>query len=364
MSNLNHLYASKKGVVFVDLSQIALSTTMATAEKGSKLDLKEVRHMILSTLKHNVLRFKNEGYEKIVITVDNAKFGYWRRQFADYYKRNRAISRDENKSDFDWEGYFQSLSIVIQELKDNMPYTVIDVKHAEADDCIAVLTKIHLALGWKVLICSSDGDFTQLHTCEDVEQWSPIQKKFVVVKTSSPEEDCLTKIIKGDKKDCVATIKVRGDFYLTKNDGQRVPSTSPSFITDLVGKTDEELFEIFKEDIKISYQKSDKTKKSGNTKGLEYLLKSLRDDFGIEEEKSNVIMANYEVDFIIDLLAKIRMKRFIENRVLIDFNYIREDIKQAIIEAHDTYEPAPRGKMYSYFVRSGLTKLINEINNF
>lgn len=362
--SLDHFYSPKKGVVLVDLSQIALSTTVKTHEPGTKLTLKDVRHLILSTLKHNVLKFKNDGYEKIVIAVDNSKFGYWRRQFADYYKRNRAISRDKNVNDFDWDGYFEALGIVIQELKDNMPYTVIDVKFAEADDCIAVLTKLFIADGWKVLICSSDGDFTQLHTCENVEQWSPIQKKYVKVKSSSPEEDCLTKIVKGDKKDCVASIKVRGDFYLTKNDGQRTPMTSDKFISELVGKTDEELYEIFRQDIEDTYKKSDKTKKSGNTKGLEYLKKSLTLDYGIEIEKAEKIMEKFTPEQIFSILAKFRLKRFEENRVLIDFNYIRDDIKQAILKAYEEYVPQPRGKMYTYFVKSGLSKLITEINQF
>lgn len=389
--NLNHLYDDKDGFLLVDLSQIALATCMQTYEDGTKFTTPEIRHMILSTLRHNVMKFKVDGYSKIAICIDNAKFGYWRRQFADYYKRNRAISREEKKDKFDWEGYFEALAIVIQELKDFMPYYVLDVKHCEADDCIAVLTKYLSEQNFKVRIVSSDGDFTQLHKFDDVDQYSPIQKKFVKVKTSSPEEDCLTKILKGDKKDCVASIKVKGDFYLTGDDGLRTPSTSTDFVSKMVGKSDEELLEEFKIDIQTKLLGVKSGKKWIQTELLEYLgdeieienlfkLKS-RDElielvrkyrirkhlitfYGMDSDKTDIAVERSNLDKLIELLAKIRMKRFQENRVLIDFDYIRDDIKESILDEFKSFKPAPRGKMYSYFVKSGLTKLLKDINSF
>ena len=83
--NLDHLFDDKEGVLLVDLSQIALATVMQTYEPGMKFTVSEVRHMILSTLKHNAFKFKNEGFNKVVICIDNARYGYWRRQEQDYY---------------------------------------------------------------------------------------------------------------------------------------------------------------------------------------------------------------------------------------------------------------------------------------
>lgn len=388
MSNLNYLYDDEvlDGVLLVDLSQIGLSTAMATFHKGEKIPVAEVRSLILSSLKHNVLKFKSEGFKEIIICVDNAKFGYWRRQFADYYKRNRAISREENKNDFDWDGYFEGLTTTLAELKEFMPYYVIDVKHAEADDCIAVLTKYFTTVKrMKVRICSSDGDFTQLHKFPNVDQWSPIQKKFVTVKTSSPEEDKLTKIIKGDKKDCVASIKVKGDFYLCDID-KNTPSTATEFISECVGKSESELMEVFKRDIesKIFGIKSGKKWAFKELELLtpEYIEPSMEKDelfelvhrhrvkdqlitfYGVEESKAYTIAFEKSYEQLITLLAQIRMKRFKENQVLIDFDYIRQDIQDAIMAEYASYKPAPRGKMYSYFVRFGLVKLLPHINDF
>lgn len=388
--NLDHLYDDKEGFLLVDLSQISLATCMQTYEDGTKFTVPEIRHMILSTLKHNVMKFKHEGYNKVAICVDNAKFGYWRRQFADYYKRNRAISREEKKDKFDWEGYFEALAIVIQELKEFMPYFVLDVKFCEADDCIAVLTKYLSEQNYKVRIVSSDGDFTQLHKYEDVDQYSPIQKKFVKVKTSCPAEDCLTKILKGDKKDCVASIKVKGDFYLS-DIVERTPMTSTDFVSEMLNKSDDELFEAFKSDVqnKLLSVKSGKKwiqnelfESIDSAEEIEFLLDSKSKEelieivhknrikynlitfYGMDADKVSSIVDQSDLEKLVTLVAKIRMKRFEENRVLIDFDYIRDDIKTSILEEFKSYKPAPRGKMYSYFVKSGLTKLLKDINSF
>lgn len=355
MATLDHFFNDNlDGANLIDLSQIALATVMHTYEPGTKFTVEMIRKLILSTIKHNALKFKAEGFKHTVIAIDNAKYGYWRRQEEDYYKRNRAIGREEaiEKESFDWEGYFAALGVVIQELKDYMPYYVIDVRHCEADDVIAVLTKYFSLKGWKVRIISSDGDFTQLHKYDNVTQYSPMQKKFVKVKTSCPAEDCLTKVVKGDRKDCVASIKVRGDFWLTyDSENERTPPTKADFVQSLLGKTDDEIYEILRAEIsKKTYHK-----KTGIEAGIKLLnlqgVDTLNEQFD-------------EVEVITDKLAEIQMHRFKRNRVLIDFDYIRDDIAQSILDAYENYKPAPRGKMHSYFIKSGLASLLPDINNF
>lgn len=308
MSDLNCLFAEedqvKEGVILIDLSQIAMATILHTYKEGDKLTTPMVRHLILSTLKFNAFKWKKDGYTKIFICVDNAVNGYWRRDVAYYYKKNRAKAREE--SNWDWEGYFEGLRTVIDEFKQYMPYYVIDIDKAEADDSIAVLTKKFSLEGHPVMIVSSDGDFTQLHKYPNVKQWSPMQKKLVKSKTGSPALDCMVKIIKGDKKDNVASIKVRSDFWYTHVDGERTPSTKMTFVEECL-------------------------------------------DAG---------------ENIKDLLTEEQYKRFLENRVLIDFDYIREDIVANILDCYNNYQLPGRGKIYSYFVKSGLSKLMKEINNF
>lgn len=295
----------KKGCTLIDLSQITIATVMATYNEGDKIDTDTMRHLILSTLKFNALKFKKDGYNEIFLCIDNAKKGYWRKTVASYYKGNRSISRAE--SDWDWDGIYTGLSKVIEEIQENLPYYVINVDHGEADDGIAVLTEHFSKLNYNIMIVSSDGDFTQLHKFPNVKQWSPIQKKFVKPKID-PYMDKLVKIVKGDKKDNIASIKVRGDFHTTKQPGERSPNI---------------------------YQKE-----------LDALSLLLTDE---EIEKS---------------LTAEQFKRFKENRILIDFDYIDENIKQAILKCYTEYKLPKRNKIYSYFVKNGLVKLVNEINNF
>ncbi|HBU6287368.1 TPA: RnaseH, partial [Escherichia coli] len=105
----------KEGICFIDFSQIALSTALVNFPDKEKINLSMVRHLILNSIKFNVKKAKTLGYTKIVLCIDNAKSGYWRRDFAYYYKKNRGKAREE--STWDWEGYFESSHKVIDELK-------------------------------------------------------------------------------------------------------------------------------------------------------------------------------------------------------------------------------------------------------
>lgn len=306
MSNLNDFFAPEDkvvpGVILIDMSQISLATTMHTFEEGQKLTTPMVRHLILSTLKFNVMKFKNE-YPEIIVCLDNAKNGYWRRDYAYYYKLNRKQGREESK--WDWDGYFEGMHTVMGEFKVNMPYPVIDIDKAEADDAIAVLTKKFALEGRPVLIVSSDGDFVQLHKYKGVKQWSPMQKKFVKPKSGSVAVDLMTKLVKGDKKDNVASIKVRSDFWYTHVEGERTPPTKTSFILDMVDAEDP-----------------------------------------------------------MSLLSESEKVRFIENQKLIDFDFIDEKISASILECYNNYQKPPRKKIYPYFVKSGLSKLLQNVNDF
>lgn len=307
MNNLNFLSDDEDkvlpGVLLVDLSQLASATMMHTFKEGEKISVSMMRHLVLSTIKHNVLKFRKDGYEEVIICVDNALPTYWRREFAYYYKKNRAKNREE--STWDWEGYFEGIRTVVDEFKKNMPYIIMDISKAEADDCIAVLTKKLSLEGRKVMIISSDGDFTQLHKFPNVSQYSPMMKKLVKSKTGSPALDLMTKIVKGDRKDCVASIKVRSDFYYTMVIGERTPPTKTKFVEDCLDAED-----------------------------------------------------------ISKLLSETEYKRFLENRVLIDFEYIRDDIKSAILDLYNNYKVPGKNKIYPYFVKSGLSKLLKDVGQF
>lgn len=294
----------KEGICFIDFSQIALSTALVNFKDTDKISLSMVRHLVLSSIKYNVKKARAQGYTKFVLCIDNAKSGYWRRDFAYYYKKNRGEAREA--STWDWAGYFESMHTVVDELQKSMPYVVMNIDKYEADDHIAILTK-HLSLaGHKILIISSDGDFTQLHKYPNVKQWSPMHKKWVKVKNGSAEMDCMTKILKGDKKDNVASVKVRSDFWFTRVEGERTPPMKAQIVEAIAN----------------------------------------------DREQASVILSEAE------------FTRYKENLVLIDFDYIPGEIASSILDYYNSYKIPPRGKIYSYFVKAGLAKLTSNINEF
>jgi len=134
-----------------------------------------------------------------VIDCDNRN--YWRRELFPQYKASRKKSRDS--SGHDWNSIFECLHKIKEELKEHSPYKVIDVDTAEADDIIATLT-IRNSVHQKIMILSSDKDFAQLQKFSNVEQYSPILKKFI--KEPLPAVQLKQMIIRGDKGDGIPNI--------------------------------------------------------------------------------------------------------------------------------------------------------------
>jgi 5'-3' exonuclease len=166
-----------------------------------------VRHMILNTIRTYVKKFKAEFGPNIIIACDNKK--YWRREIFPYYKANRKKSRES--SGHDWNSIFECLNKIRDELREHSPYKVIEVDTAEADDIIAVLSIKHSA-NEKVMILSSDKDFAQLQKYPNVEQYSPILKKFI--KEPLPSAQLKQLVIRGDKSDGIPNILSKDDVFV------------------------------------------------------------------------------------------------------------------------------------------------------
>lgn len=361
MTNINDFFGGEevsKKYALMDFSQICLAAAVVVFPPGEKITKDEMYNVVFNSLTHNIERAKSDGFNNIVLTFDNAKYGYWRRIYADYYKRNRAIAREEaqEKGTFDWDGYFEFLPEIIQGLKESFPYILLNIRHCEADDCIAVMTKFLTNQGHHVRIISSDGDFTQLHKFPNVDQWSPMQKKFVKCKLESPLHDCMSKVIKGDKKDCVSSVKVRQDFYLNHSDGERTPPTSSKVINsivDIVKSVDNYDLDTFKPLIEQIFIDDMATKKK-----IEDVRPRLTQSLGI----MNPAVEELDLEKTKKLIAKLQTNRFMHNRVLIDFDYIPDDITQSIVDEFINYEVQPRSKIYPFLVKHKLIKIIDKMN--
>jgi hypothetical protein len=188
------------GMIIFDFNQVAISNLMQQiGSSKQKVDETLVRHMILNTLRTYVKKFKVSHGPEVVIACDNRK--YWRKEIFPFYKANRKKGRES--SGHDWNSIFECLNKIRDELKENSPYKVIDVESCEADDIIATLA-FKYSPTQKVMILSSDKDFAQLQVFPNVEQYSPILKKFI--KESAPMAQLKELIIRGDKSDGIPNI--------------------------------------------------------------------------------------------------------------------------------------------------------------
>jgi len=184
-------------MIIVDINQIMISNLMVTIHRDN-LELGEdlIRHMVLNSLRGHNKKFRKE-YGQMVIACDSGNV--WRRQAFPNYKAGRKANRE--KSEHDWTMIFDLLSKVKNEIKEFLPYKVIEVESVEADDIIAVLCR---RTNEKVLILSGDKDFIQLHN-DRIKQYNPVLNKFVG-QGENPSIYIREHILKGDRSDGIPNV--------------------------------------------------------------------------------------------------------------------------------------------------------------
>lgn len=218
-------------MIIFDYNQVAISSLMEQIGSSKKpVEENLVRHMILNVIRTYVKKFKETHGPEVVIACDNRN--YWRREYFPQYKASRKKSRDA--SGHDWNSIFECLHKIKEELKEYSPYKVIDVDTAEADDIIATLAILKSA-NEKVMILSSDKDFAQLQKYPNVQQYSPILKKFI--SEPLPAVQLKQMIIRGDKGDGVPNILTQDNVFI--EGGRQKPITEAKIINWLNQKPEE-----------------------------------------------------------------------------------------------------------------------------
>lgn len=271
--------------------------TLTEDDPNSPVELNEdlIRHMVLNSLRAYKVKFQ-EKYGKLVICCDNRD--YWRKKAFTFYKANRKKQRD--KSILDINLIFATINKLRQELIDYMPYRVIDVGLAEADDIIAVLTK-HVHTSENILILSGDHDFVQLHKYPNVDQFAPVKKEFVKPSEFGPVIDLQEQILTGCAGDGI-----------------------PNFLSeDNVLAIGERQKSLSKEKLKRW-----KTQKPENFC-----------DSGM-------------------------LRRWKRNSLLIDFDNIPKDVKNNILEKWNEEFVSTRKHILPYFVKFGLDQLVDHLGEF
>ena len=195
-------------MIIVDLNQIMISNLMVQINGRNAVELSEdfVRHMVLNSLRGHYKRFRDYG--EMIIACDSGNV--WRREVFPNYKASRKKVRD--KSGHDWTKIFEIMSKIKNELKEHMPYKVIEIDTAEADDIIAALVKKSYYTNQNVLILSGDKDFIQLHN-NRVKQYNPVLNKFVG-KGETPSIYIKEHILKGDRSEGIPNVLSDDDVFV------------------------------------------------------------------------------------------------------------------------------------------------------
>jgi hypothetical protein len=229
-------------MILVDMNQISLASLMMHLHinKG-ELDDEMVRHMILNSVRMYRTMF-NEDYGEIVLTYDSR--AYWRKQIFPQYKANRKKNRESDGKD--WNSIFEVLNQIKDEIREFLPYKVVETYGAEADDVIATLCKHYQ--NEKIMIVSGDKDFIQLQKYNNVKQYSPITKKHI----NGVDAVVYIKehILKGDKSDGVPNV-LSPDHTFTDDLRQR-PLTSKKMQSIMAQDIDD-----LDDEVKRNYQRND-----------------------------------------------------------------------------------------------------------
>lgn len=277
----------------MDFSQVCLSGILASGNKDFSEDL--IRHMVLNSIRNFKTRFSEYG--EMILCCDDKN--YWRRQIFPYYKANRKKSREE--SPLDWNLIFDTLNSIKEEIRDNFPYVVIQIESAEADDIIATMVERFGGNGEKIMIVSGDKDFSQLQRYKNVEQYSPITKKFIRVE--DPMVYLYEHVIRGDAGDGVPNILSRDDVFVV---GAR--------------------------------QRPLTTKK----------VKAY-----IDEMNRGIVPFDGEIK-----------RNYMRNIHLIDLSRIPDNIRKQVIEMYSSYEKKDKSKLLNYFIKNKLKNLMSDIQEF
>jgi len=262
--------------------------------------------MVINSIRMYRSKFYKE-YGELVLCYDSKK--YWRKKVFPFYKGTR--KRDREKSNHDWGNIFDVLNKLKDEFKENLPYPTMDIDGAEADDIIAILTKLqgkvnirlqnNMQPPVKVLILSGDKDFIQLQKYKFVKQYNPIQKKYVVT-NGDPKQYILEHTIKGDRSDGI-----------------------PNFLSE-----DDTFVE-------------NKRQKPLTKKNIDMWLDMSPEQF-CRDDKT--------------------LQQYNRNKQLIDFSFIPDEIEKTIIDNYMNIVPNKRGKLYQYFALHRLTEMLDKIGEF
>lgn len=298
--------------ILVDFSQVIISNLMmnrALTKAANKNFIMQdnqildpfsepmVRHMVLNSLRSYRSKFRDK-FGELVICCDSRNV--WRKEFFPLYKAHRKSDREE--SELNWDDIFTTIHKITDEIRDNLPYKVVTVEGAEADDVIATLVHKYgeyMNVGEQILIISGDKDFQQLQKYANVTQYGPVQKKMLA--TNNPERFKKEHIMQGDKSDGIPNFLSPDDAIVAKK--RQRPITQANL-----------------------------------------------DKWVLQDPEK--------------FCTGEMLRGYKRNEMLVDLDKIPEKVSQAINTAFEEAKTNPRSKILNYFIKQRLRNLMESIGDF
>lgn len=290
-------------MMILDLNQVLISNLMMSIKMGCGCEVNEdhIRYMVLNSIRTNRMKFSNK-FGELIIAADD--MNYWRRDSFPYYKAARKKNRD--KSPHDWKAIFTILSMIREEILEYLPYRLIRIDQAEADDVIATLVQFYgRELGGDpILILSADKDFQQLQKYSNVEQYDPTRKRWL--KCNSPRRFLMEHIIRGDVGDGVPNIRSDDDVFIVSNKRQKPCA-----------------------EVKVS---------------------AWLDELNSKDAK--------------DVFDEALYRNWCRNKRLVDLTEIPDNIRAAVLKSYHEQANQSRSKLFNYFIKYQLRNLTECISDF
>lgn len=224
----------------------------------------------------------------------------WRKTYFPNYKSKRKEKRKEDK--FDWDSIHKYFNEIIEEIKNNFPYKIVKVYGAEGDDIVAIISKYAKE---PVVIIGPDKDYAQLHRINNLKQFCPIKNDFLKFEKNEISATLFNHICRGDSSDGIPSIISDKDCFV---DGIR--------------------------------------------------QKPLKQVY-IDEAYQNALKGSLK-----EFLGESKFKRFEENKTLIDFRCIPEDLQAEILNEYHNQDKL-NNNVYKYIVQNNLVnEFLKDIQHF
>ena len=163
-------------------------------------------HLILQELYSTYQEHKNK-FGTMVLCLDNASGGYWRKDVYPRYKSKRKNIKEV--SPIKWDEVYVYINSLLDAIKEYLPWKVLSIKRAEADDIMLALAR-HYNSQEFILIQSPDKDMIQAqkNANSKVFQYSSLTKKWLAPenKHDDMEDWLLEHVCLGDSCDEVPRI--------------------------------------------------------------------------------------------------------------------------------------------------------------